>query len=347
MLELVKAVRRFGLGHMMKLRHAYRFAWENMFEGYLATTSMHALLNIGLIDELQEKGTVDIDSFAAAHGLDINVLRPLCEAFHSIGLFRKDGASRYSLEPKCQSVPEVMHGWLELSWGYNEIFHSLEALLKKEKTYSKDFYRRSDFVARGSGEMENWFFFPMANDIILSHGYKHVLDLGCGDGTFLRKLCKLNPEVQCYGIDIAPDAIEEGKQKVHEAGLEDRISLFAEDISKIEAASGPLQGVDAATIFFVLHELLYFGEDVLLNFLKSFRRVFPNVPLIAFEAVRPTAEQLRRRAGMAVYYFLYHDLSQQKPVDRERWKELFRAAGFGSIQEKNLSFLRSAVYILQ
>lgn len=346
MLELAKTVRRFGLPYMLRLQKTYRTGWDEMIRGYLETTAIHALMNVGLIDEMQKHPGVNIEGFAARANLELAVLQPLCEAFYCLGMFDRCNGG-YALSEKGRSVVEVMRGWLEVCYGYSEVFHSLEPLLRKEKVYGRDFYRRSDFVARGSGEMENLLFFPMVNDIILANGYKRVLDLGCGDGTFLRNLCALNPDVECFGIDLAPEAIEEGNALLRQAGLEDRIRLFALDISKIEELSGPLKQIDAATVFFVLHELLYFGEDVLLDFLKNFRRLFPAVPLIAFEAVRPPLEEMRRHPGISVYYFLYHDLTQQKPVDAENWRRLFRAAGFQSIEERSLDFAKAAIYILQ
>jgi SAM-dependent methyltransferase len=346
LLELAKTVRRFGLPYMLRLQKTYRTGWDELFRGYLETTAMHALLNVGLIDEMQKKTSVDLGEFAASADLEMRVLQPVCDALYCVGMFDHNGAG-YSLSEKGRSVVEVMRGWMEVCYGYSEVFHSLEPLLRKQKVYGRDFYRRSDFVARGSGEMENLLFFPLANDIIMAHGYKRVLDLGCGDGTFLRHLCELNPEVECFGIDLAPAAIEEGARVLREKGLDSRIRLFALDISKIEEVSGVLPDIDAATVFFVLHELLYFGEDVLLNFLQNFRRLFPRTPLIAFEAVRPPLEELRRHPGVSVYYFLYHDLTQQKPVDAAAWKQLFRKAGFASIEERSLDFARAAIYILK
>jgi 2-ketoarginine methyltransferase len=331
---------------MLRLQKTYRTGWDEMVRGYLETTTMHALLNVGLIDEMQKQPSVNIEEFAANANLEMHVLQPLCEAFYCLGMFDRNG-SGYALSEKGRSIVEVMRGWLEICYGYDEVFHSLEGLLRKQKVYGRDLYRRSDFVARGSGEMENLLFFPMVNDIISAKGYKRILDLGCGDGAFLRNLCGLNPEVQCFGIDLAPSAVEEGNRALREAGLEGRVSLFALDISKIEQVSGDLKAIDAATVFFVLHELLYFGEDVLLNFLKNFRRLFPGAPLIAFEAVRPPLEEMRRHPGISVYYFLYHDLTQQKPVDADTWKQLFRAAGFESIEERSLDFAKAAIYILK
>lgn len=344
MLELAKTVHRFGLPYMLRLQKTYRTGWDEMIRGYLETTTMQALLNVGLIDEMQRNASVDIDAFAARENLEPAVLLPLCEAFYCLGMFERNGGG-YRLSEKGRDIAEVMRGWLEVCYGYGEVFHSLEPLLRKEQVYGKDFYRRSDFVARGSGEMENLLFFPMVNDIIMANGYKTVLDLGCGDGTFLRMLCGLNSEVQCLGIDLAPTAVEEGNRILREAGLQERVSLRALDISKIDGAALP--AIDVATVFFVLHELLYFGEDVLLNFLRDFRRLFPGAPLIAFEAVRPPAEELRKHPGISVYYFLYHDLTQQKPVDADTWKQLFRKAGFESIEERLLDFAKAAIYILK
>jgi predicted transcriptional regulator len=179
LLELAKTVHRFGLPYMLRLQKTYRTGWDEMIRGYLETTTMHALLNVGLIDEMQKNPSVNIDEFAAQANLEPAVLQPLCEAFYCLGMFERNGAG-YSLSEKGRDVVEVMRGWLEVCYGYSEVFHSLEPLLKKEKVYGRDFYRRSDFVARGSGEMENLLFFPMVNDIIIANGYKRVLDLGCG-----------------------------------------------------------------------------------------------------------------------------------------------------------------------
>ena len=345
MLELLKAIRLFGLPYLLKLGRGYRVGWEELFRGYFSTHVVHALINVGLIDEMLARGEIDLRSFAESKQLDFSILKPLCEALYSDGLLdRSDGGQRYGLSRKGRTAIEVLKGWLEVSYGYSEVFASLEGMMRGTKVYARDFYRKSDFVARGSGEMENWLLFPMANEIINDKGYTRVLDLGCGDGTFLRKLCALNPDVQCFGIDIAPAAIEDGKVSARAAGLENRINLLAADIQDVQEMPPAFKSVQVATIFFVLHEILYLGEARLIEFLKAFRRNFPNVPLMAFEAIRPTADDMRRRPGIGIFYYLYHDLTHQKPVNRQRWHELFRAAGFQSIDERYLGYSRTAIY---
>jgi hypothetical protein len=99
LLELAKTVHRFGLPYMLHLQKTYRTGWDEMIRGYLETTTMHALLNVGLIDEMQKKPSVDIDEFAARANLEPAVLQPLCEAFYCLGMFERNGAG-YSLSEK-------------------------------------------------------------------------------------------------------------------------------------------------------------------------------------------------------------------------------------------------------
>jgi SAM-dependent methyltransferase len=345
--ELLKAIRLFGLGYLIKLGRGYRMGWDRLIRGYFSTHACHALMNIGLMDRMAE-GDVDLESFAQSAQVDGKILRSLCEALYSDRLLDRNGSpDRYRLSRDGRLVYDVLKGWLEVSYGYSEVFASLEGMLRGTKVYGRDFYRKSDFVARGSGEMENWLFFPMINHIIVEKGYTRVLDLGCGDGTFLRKLCEMNRDVQCFGIDLAPEAIEEGKGKARAAGLENRISLHAADVQDVKGMPEALRSVEVATIFFVLHEILYLGEDRLIAFLQAYRRNFPGVPLIAFEAIRPTADEMRKRPGIGIYYYLYHELTHQKPVDTARWRELFRTAGFESIEERYLGFSRAAIYTLR
>ena len=344
MLELLKAIRLFGLPYLLRLGRGYRVGWEELFRGYFSTHVVHALINVGLIDVMLARGEVDVRAFAESEKLDVAILRPLCEALYSDGLLDRNSVDRYQLSGKGRTAISVLKGWLEVSYGYSEVFASLEGMLRGTKVYGRDFYRKSDFVARGSGEMENWLLFPMANQIINEKGYTRVLDLGCGDGTFLRKLCAMNQDVQCFGIDLAPAAIEDGKLSARAAGLENRINLFAADIQDVQEMPPAFKSVQVATIFFVLHEILYLGEARLIDFLKAFRRNFPNVPLMAFEAIRPTADDMRGRPGIGIYYYLYHDLTHQKPVNRQRWHELFRAAGFQSIDERYLGYSKTAIY---
>lgn len=346
MFELLKTIQVVGLQRMLKLFRAYRLGWQGIIGGYYTTRTMQTLFNVGFFDELQEKGTVNLESFAERNGLDASILRSMCDSLFALSILKKSD-SNYSLDSKGRILVEVARGWFDGVYGYEEVFHSLEALLRKEKVYGRDVTRRSDFIARGSGEMEKWIYYPLAIDVINKKGFRKVLDLGCGEATFLRNLCESNDKVTGYGIDIAPEAIADGRERITKAGLENRIHLFVQDITRLAKVPDPLQGIDVATTFFVLHEILYAGAEEVVELLRSFRTLFPDAPLIVFETTRPAPEEMRKRPGMAIQYFLQHDLTHQKPVGREEWRALFRAAGFRFIEEKHLGFARTAMFWLR
>lgn len=347
MIELLKTIQVIGLKRMFKLYKAHRYGWNQIISGFYTTRTMQALFNVGFFDELVLKGNIDIDEFARSKNLDAFILQALCNYLFALSILKKNSSGYYSLDSKGSLLVEVARGWFNGTYGYEGVFHFLEDMLKKEKVYGRDIYRRIDFVAKGSGEVEDWIYFPLAIDIITENGFKKVLDLGCGEGAFLRRLCKSNKEVRGYGVDISPEAISDGKDKVIEAGLQDRIHLLVENISKIEKAPKLLQDIDAATVFFVLHEILWQGTEPVVELLRSFRKIFPGVPLIVFEAIKPSAEEMRKRPGMAVQYLLQHDLTHQKLVGRENWRNLFENAGFNSINERYLGFARTAIYTLR
>jgi len=346
MIELLKAVRVLGLRPMLRLSRARRLGWEGIISGFHTTRAMQALFNVGFFDEVQKQGVINVASFAKSKHLDARILQSLCDALFSLSILTKHGAD-YALDAKGKLLVEEARGWFDGVYGYEEIFHCLEALLTGEKAYGKDVKKRADFVAKGSEAIEQRLYFPLAIDIIARNGFKKVLDLGCGEGTFLRRLCENNPEMTGYGIDIAPDIIAYGKEHVVQAGLQQRIHLFVEDIARIEKLPEPWQCIDVATAFFILHELLFAGVDPVIELLQNFRTVFAGVPLIVFETIRPTPEEMRSKPRMGIQYFLQHDLSEQRPVSREEWRKLFKMAGCSSIEERYLRFARTAIFTLR
>lgn len=334
-----------GLRRLLRLIRARRVGWEGIISGLFTTRTMNALFNVGLFDEMVEKGRVNIESFGRSRGLDTRILKALCDSLYSQRILNRDGLD-YWLDPQGKLLVETARGWFDLIYAYEGILHNLEPLLRKEIEYGKELTRRPEFVAKGSGAIEAQLYFPLAMDMIHKKGFKRVLDLGCGDATFLILLCKGNDNVTGYGVDISPQAIADAQHKVEEGRLQGRVHLFTEDIFQLDRIAGSLQSIDAATAFFVLHEFLFDNGARVARFLRSFRELFPGVPLILFEAIRPTPEEMRRRPGPAIQYFLFHDLSQQKPVSREEWKELFSQAGFSSISERYLAFARTGIYTL-
>jgi hypothetical protein len=162
---ILNSIRVLGSGRLFQLSRAHRLAWLDTISGFHTTRTMRALFNVGFFDELQARGQINVAKFAEREELDKKILEALCNSLYALRILEKKG-SGYILGTKGKTLVEVARGWFDGVYGYEEVFHNLEKMLRKEKTYGRDIFRRPDFVAKGSGEMEAWIFFPLGIDII-------------------------------------------------------------------------------------------------------------------------------------------------------------------------------------
>jgi 2-ketoarginine methyltransferase len=344
--ELLTTLRVVGWRRMWRLFRGYRLGWMQTIGPFYTTRTIQALFNVGFFDELQHRGAVEVAGFAIAHGLDAHILQSLVDSLYALRILDRQGTA-YILDSKGRVLVEVARGWFEGVYGYEIVYHSLEPLLRGELVYGRDICRRDVFVGRGRGHIENWVYFPLAVDLLTRHQRRRVLDLGCGDGAFLRELCAANPSIRGLGVEISREAIGNGEELVREAGLQDRIQLTVGDIATLLQAPADWRDVDATTVFFLLHEILYQGKDALMRMLGNYRAILPGVPMTVFEVDRATPEEMRQRPGMSIQYNLQHDLTHQTLVSRSTWRALFEEAGFTRIEERNLRFARTLIFTVQ
>jgi SAM-dependent methyltransferase len=348
----VKELRRvLGWKALWQLRQARTKVWEHLISPHFVTRIIQTLFQVGLIDALRASPSVDVVAFSKKHGYEADVLVALCEALHARRILLRLSATSYSLDDSGRFFAEepMVRGWFELSNGYENVLYHMEDLVRKKKVYGENgFVRDGRLVATGSGLASTRFYFPYAIHLIKQHSYCRVLDIGCGDGTFLRLLHEADPCIEGVGVDLSPDAVAAGNAQLKEHGLSEKIQLHTCDAMHLDRVAEHLKGVDAATTFFVLHELCDQDKNPKARqFLTAFRKALPEAPFMIFETIRPTPDELRDHPGPAVEYFLFHDLSLQKPISRQAWMELFAASGFPSVEEDYLDFARTSVFTIR
>ena len=343
----MNALGLLGLDKLRRMRKASSSGWEALISAHFLTRVVQTLYHVGFIDALRDQPSIDALAFAQQHELDGPLLVGLCEALFERGYFTKEG-SRFGLDSGGRFLVEtdLVRGWFDLAYGYEPVLNKMEDLLRRKSTYGQEVVRDGRHVAIGSGWASMDFYFPLVAEVVRRAGYKKVLDIGCGDATFLAYLCDQIPGLQGVGVDLTPEAITAGHELLADRGLQDRISLYVGNALEIGRLKTELKGVDAAATFFVLHELCDTHDNPrAVQFLSSFRETLPGVPLHVIETIRPPAEELRRRPGMAIEYFLFHDLSLQKPIGRDAWKKAFSDAGFEQLHEDHIEFARSSIFI--
>jgi SAM-dependent methyltransferase len=335
---------------MMGLRKAKQLAWEDTISVHFLTRCFQTVLSLGLLDEMSHRGAVDVREFARRNGLDERLLVAVCDALFARQILLKDGEDLFALDERGRFLIEndLSRGWFYLSLGYENVLYNLEDLVRGKIKYGIDLVRDGKFVALGSGLASKHFYFPLVVEHIRRGGYKRILDIGCGDGEFLQLACESLPGLKAVGFDLSPDAINVGRQRLKKLGLDGRIALHVGDAFRMGELREQLKGVDAASIFLVLHEFCG-GENNAraVAFLRGFRETLPGVPFHIIETMRPTPEQMRSRPGPAIEYFLFHDLSGQTPVSRDTWRTIFHEAGFRSVKEDVIPLARTIIFTVQ
>lgn len=316
---------------------------DETIRGFYVTQVLIALLNVGMMEELASGKPVSVDSFATREGLDGEILQVLCDYAYELGYLDQSGGG-YVLSDKGKLTEQMLKGALLVVYAYADIFANLEPLLRREKVYGQDVKRRSHYVAVGSGYSAQLLAIPVLTKLLLSQNRTRILDLACGDAAFLINMCKSNPKFTGYGVDIAPEAIAAGREQLARHGLSERVQLVAADMFTMDTSFQDVGTVDATTCVYALHEFLSKDNQRLITLLQKYRSRFPRTPLVVCEVIHHTPEQLRSKPGGVMEIQLFHLLSNQRLATRAEWQDIFRRAGFTSIDETYLDFARTAVF---
>jgi ubiquinone/menaquinone biosynthesis C-methylase UbiE len=344
--SLLSVARTAGWSKLLRMRKVKRHVWEELVSPHFLLRCVQTLLHTGFLDALCE-APQSAEEYAANNNLNPKLLRALCEALYARRVLTRHG-ERFGLDEIGRLIVETNlgRGWIELAYGYEPVLNNLEPLLRKQVSYGREVVRDGAFVGVGSGLASVDFYFPLVAQLIVAGKRRKVLDIGCGDGKFLRYLCSAVPGVEGIGIDLSPAAVEAGRRMIALENLKN-VRIFVGDAMEIKKLKQETAGVDCAATFFVLHELCdNNGNQRTIEFLQSFRETLPGVPFHVVETIRPTAQEMRKRPGPAVEYFLFHDLSEQHPVSREEWRKLYQSSGFQSIHEDYIATARTSIYTL-
>lgn len=224
-------------------------------------------------------------------------------------------------------------GWIELLvGGYHPVYSGLSDILKHGPEAAQ---RDAHFVGLGSYEISLYDAFPLAWKLIdrVNRDAKRFVDVGCGDGYFVREICNRMPHASAIGIEPS-ESWTSAAAAVERAGLADRIEIH--NLDALNYAVEP--DTDFLLFAFVLQEMLpSIGEEGLVTYFQRLRDAgfAGSVLAIEVEYDLDNLELLRTPIGRGYYnpYYLIHPLTSQRLMPIARWKALFERAGYRLVAE--------------
>ncbi|MEE8410419.1 MAG: class I SAM-dependent methyltransferase [Myxococcota bacterium] len=213
-------------------------------------------------------------------------------------------------------------------YSYRSYIANLEQILFDPE--AKVHVHRDENVV-GSGTAHIRKYFSRVKKAIVETEAKYILDVGCGDGTFLNYCARQRSELRLVGVDTSEVALA-----VTRRNLRSKATLLQGSVSEPEIIVQKLEsrGISPAelmvSIWFVFHEVLGIEGVDLTRMLEGYRKLAPNHGMIIGEIFDvPSAVLAAHHDETAVPEFnLFHELSGQKLFTLDAWRESIAAAGF-------------------
>jgi SAM-dependent methyltransferase len=165
-----------------------------------------------------------------------------------------------------------------------------------------------------------------------------LLDLGCGTGSLLVQLAKLDPEFHGIGIDVSKPMCKAAKN--HAAGnkVSSRVRIAcqdARDVRRLPDASA----LHAASLF---NEMFAHGSGEAITYLGKLKERFKgcDIWLVDYYGRLGVGRNTRARdVGHALLHDLVQVLSGQgvPPPDLKSWRAIYRAAGCKLVEAHEFS----------
>jgi len=278
--------------------------------GFVYSQVLLACVRLGVLDRLHESPRTPSD-IASATGLEVVQAQRLLDAAAALALARRRRDGRYALAAR-GAVVRGDPGLVEMVEHHALVYRDLAdpvALLRGDATSASlrgywGYARAEDPTALTAADVAPYSRLmslsqpPVAEEIVAAYPFERharVLDLGGGEGTFLRVVARRHPALDLELFDLP--AVAARAQAACEAdGLAARIRCHAGDFR-----TGPVpEGADLVTLIRILHD---HEDDAVLRILAVARAAL--VPGGTILIGEPMADAPGAEAVGAAYFGFY------------------------------------------
>lgn len=250
-------------------------AVANIFNSAIAAAAIGAAWEVGLLDELRDQKSVNVNKFAEEHDLDKGSMQGLVTTLIVVNVAERneDKVVAGGLLEEAYRTKSLFH-WLAL--GSGGLFSRMAYVLRN-KNRSGTFYQRDPVaIAYACHDINRQHFDPFFWAAMdgLDYKFHSVVDLGSGSGERLMQILDRYPHTTGIGIDLAGPAIEVAAANALERGFKDRLTFTEGDVLQMDYRD-QFAHVDLLTCFLMGHD--FWPRENCVATLQRLRRAFPRV----------------------------------------------------------------------
>ncbi|WP_405606522.1 2-ketoarginine methyltransferase [Streptomyces sp. NBC_00076] len=289
--------------------------------GFALAQGIHHLFGSGLYERIAQ-GPQQIGALAEALELDASRTSGFLRYLANEDLVAL-GGDTVALTDKGRALGPYRPWYELLVGGYAETFQQVTDVLRGKGYASRD----GRLVGIGSCGISAYDALPLVRGLLtdLPAPPTSVVDLGCGDGTFLTSLVGDSGSVTGIGVDpYAPQEPTAGAVRFVRAGATDYVR---------QSAAAPDVERDPSRLFlaaFLLQEVLeQEGRPAVVELVRSALAQGGHLAVVEVDHRPDDPQVMRHGLGLAYYnpYYLLHVLTEQRLETERFWQDLFEEAG--------------------
>ncbi len=292
----------------------------------------------GLFDVIHEMGLADAVSIARAAHVDPDYVNRWCDAAYAAGYLDADG-DRFRLTPLGLAMrpdaPEALFPMAVQSVLSAHMAERAAGLMRTGERPGESVLAERETVLPWFGPMLEASFAPLFERTICPGvpAFAEVdargglaVDLGCGNGWYLRALARRCSRLRGLGVDGFDENVRQARRLAAEAGLDQRLTFMQGDIHGL-ALDEP---ADLIAMNRALHHVWEKGADALFGWLRD--NVKPGGFVVVWEPAWPDDRAALRDPGRQAMAFqnLSEHVQGNHFLRPQEIQEAFSKAGMAS-----------------
>jgi 2-ketoarginine methyltransferase len=301
---------------------------------FILAQALYHFMDGGIQEAIASSKDLSVSALAQNLNLHKKRLRGFLRYLANEGYVRLTDNDTVNLTATGQEIADF-HPWYKLLiGGYAKTFQQLSLVLKADGPYAE---RDSASVGVGSCGISQHDALPMTRQLLekIPGQWRTVIDLGCGDGSYLVDLCKANPNIRGIGLDSDPISVIVALEAASYHGVADRVYVQVGSATALPDFSQEARPLCFITAFVLQEVLEQSGRSAILEMLNSVFDHYPDSYWVVIEVDhRPNDPTVMKKGlGLAYYnpYYLIHNLTQQRLEKVEFWEKLYHEAGLHTV----------------
>jgi len=271
---------------------------------------------------------------------DNKILEILLKYLESIGILKKINNTNYRITDVGNFVFS-RHGAMNIIYSYKDIAINTEKILLGKK---KSIYCDRIENVFGSGKSHKKKFFLNCFKILKENKIKKIIDLGLGDGKFIKYLKSQNLNLDFIGIDLSNLVIKKLKLL-----NKNKMNYIQEDIFKINKWAKKIRnenfkrGNDLVINFmFTFHEHAFKNDTEIKNYLNKINYYYPKAKILVTEVFDTHPKNLTKVSSSSILpeFILFHKLSKQKLFFHKQFKNVVKNSKYKIVKEIKYSQMK-------